>query len=277
MIALVNSTNNDGASTDMTVALPSGGSVGDFLVVFMTKNYAGTPTITDNNGSTPLIYDGGTLNMSGGNSVLVFSRFITGSEPSTLHFTANSSDRQVLIAAIFSGVHADKFDVAISTYTNFLGAYGSITCAGVNTVNNDALAIAIATIDGAGNGTFDNPPFAGGWSVLNYDNVQQPLAVGYKQMPTAGATGDVTVDVTQTSGNSGALTVIALKPSVSTPSSTSSPLIQLTQTALEQIALVRESLESILNLAVSSVAQAVNFFFWNFHRRLGTGIFIRNK
>lgn len=217
MISVVDSKSNDGNSQTPSVLLPSA-SVGDLLLVYISFNYAsGDPAINDNNGGTPLTKDKVVHTMGGGNSVTCFSRKITGSEPSTLNFvTASAAQRWDVLAAVISGWDGTTvYDVNINSFDNFSAPKSSLTCASVNTNIGGALALAIATIDGASNGTFNTPFSPSGWTDLIKDNNQQPLAISYKVIPSIGATGTCDIGCNLTGGFASALNIFSIKPLVS--------------------------------------------------------------
>lgn len=260
-ISVVSSEKNSGTTTGKSVSLPSGGSVGDLLLVAITCNITGDPGISDNNGGTPLTKDATEQGLSGGNSVTFFSRKITGSEPSTLNFSGGGANRWAAIAFIVSGWDGTTvYDVSISGHTNYSATKTELTASGVNTNTDGSLAIAVATVDGASNGTFSDPCSPSGWTDVAVENGQQPLAISYKVIPSAGATGDCAVGCSLNTGFGSAVTVFAIKPSESTEETTS-PLISMTQIAMEQVEMVQVALQSIMSYAVSQAQQASSFVF----------------
>lgn len=199
-------TTNSGTSTTPSVSLPASGAVGDILIAIISHN-DGTVTVADNNGATPMTEDYDSGNDAGGLGLAIYSRVITGSEPSTLNFTISASNRWAITSFILTGQHATLYDVAISTYDIRLTTT-THTCNSCTTNTNGAWALAIDTLD-SGTNTFSAGP-GGSWTQIATVNAGQPLAVYYLLQSTAGATGNASY-TSASSGNSLAMRQFAIK------------------------------------------------------------------
>lgn len=214
-IALVSSTTNSGFSSSPSVALPGGGSPGDLLIVFLSENTE--VDSSDNNGATPMTKDVQTPNLSGGNSMAIYSRIISGGEGGTLSFTLATSQRWGLIAAIFSGWHGTtKYD------TNPSGAaIGGSSCPGVTIKTPGSMAIAVVDMDGSAD-TF-NSPLSSGWTDIGIVSTQQAIAAACK-IVSAGSTGSIKISITGSSSSHYALPIFAIRPPTVKPTKSLSTL-----------------------------------------------------
>ena len=215
-IALVNTNTNSGSSSAPSVTLPAG-SVGDALIVVINHN-DGTLTNSDNNGATPLAKDleFGTINPdAGGGGQTIFSRILTGSEPSTLNFTQTGSNRWAITAFILSGVDSTIYDVAPPSASTKALPGTTVNSASVTTLTDGAWAIACAIIDDA-TGAWDSGA-SGSYTQLSIVNAQEPQKIMYQAVATAGASGACTFTPTF-STNIAALGQFAIKPTTAVAS-----------------------------------------------------------
>lgn len=190
--AIGNSTENSGASGDVSIALPVG-NVGDKLVVVVTIN--NQSAIGDNNGGTPLTEDLADYqpNTSGGHTISVFSRVLTGSEPATLAFTNAASSRWAAVAFIVRA----GYDVAPSSgnaANTDDSSNGDISAPSISVANN-SVHIVVATWDTSAIGTISTP--SGYTLIKNANGGGEPLHVSYKNFSTGGATGSVACSNTE--------------------------------------------------------------------------------
>lgn len=210
-ISVVSSTQNAGAAaTSLSLSLPSGGTTGDLLIVIVSNN---NTTCTDNNGAAALAKDKEHVAMAGGNTLTLFSRKTDGTESGTLNFTLAVSQRWAAVAFLVRDWDGTTvYDVASNSFTNQAAVSSTITCSGVTTGIDGALAIAVANIDGSANGTFSATASPAGWTDIQIVNTQQPVAVAYKVITTASATGNVAMACTLSAGNGAGLNIFSIKP-----------------------------------------------------------------
>lgn len=210
-ITLVNSTKAGGNSSSPSVAKPTGGSIGDCLLVFVNHN-SGTVTVADNNGSAPMTEDLDHQNGdSGAGGFAVYSRVITGDEGTSLAFTLSSSQRWGAIALIASGSNCGTYDVTPAWHS--YGSQPTTIAVGGSTIGVDnAMALVLAGIDGSPDGSFTGVP--SGYTEIQTVTNQQPTSAAYK-IVNSGATGDLTFSKSSGGGNNAyALKVFSLSPAV---------------------------------------------------------------
>ncbi len=197
-------TTSAGTSTNATCAIPSGAQNGDVVLVFVANDGS---TITGDNDASGFSFGG----PSGGQMVFarssslpdaniaVFSLQVTTGQTGTITISYGASySGWAMICLLIRG--ASDVDVAniVGTNAETVSAT-SITVPSVTTTRPDCLAFYVAATDGTDMDPFTVP---GGWTLVA--EVEQPgsptiyttLAVGYKEMPTAGATGVITISST---------------------------------------------------------------------------------
>jgi len=185
----VRSSSNSGAGavgTAVSVSAPAGTTTGDVVIVIVHSN--GQTTIIDNNGGTPFTEDLNDYkpNTTEGHTLSVFSRRIQGGDPSTYNFTLGGTNRYAVVAVCFTGVDASSiYDVGIAT-ENVGGSSGSITVDDITTLTDGSAHLIAAGWDTAAGSSFTYPS---GYTNTSSRTTNQPLAVCYKIISPAGATG----------------------------------------------------------------------------------------
>ena len=186
-IGITNVQTSSGSGTAISVTKPTGMSNGDLLVVVINHN-GPDKTTADNNGATPttkqIEVQGSVPDNTG--AIPIFYRYVGYAEPATYAFTLSGSDRWTIVAFGLSG--ADRtfpFNVLPADGNDETSA--APTCPGATVIAN-SMALAVAGTDGTGAGTFSGGPST--WTEVGTVNLQQPLSVFYKMMPSAGATSD---------------------------------------------------------------------------------------
>ena len=191
------SSNSAGTGTAMSVSMPTGTQAGDAVVIFAHGN--GQSTIADNNGSTAFTEDLDDYkpNTASGHVVSVFKRRIQSGDPTTYNFTLGTSGRWSLVAVTFSDPNAtDIFDTAISTQNiDDLGAGGgTITAGSVTTTVANSIHLVAAVWDTSVTGTLSNN---GSYTNASSIATNQPTAVYWKVIASAGASGSVDISNTE--------------------------------------------------------------------------------
>ena len=200
--AIIDHTSNDSAGAEVTsipVDKPTGGQNGDFLVVIVVNDEVNINTDRFDASGDP---SGWTFHTSGGEFASdthwgSYYREIDGTEGAGPYtFTANSTDNMTIICMLVRGVNSSNpFGSLGSEYNSEASASHTIT--GITTGNDNSLAMAILVFDGS-----DGAPFSvsgTGWSkYTDVDNTandgdETEILIATKDMPSAGATGDVTV------------------------------------------------------------------------------------
>lgn len=226
---IIGANSNSGSSTTPSVTMPEA-LPGDLLMVIVSNNNA---NCADNNGAQATTEDGDYTGFSGGNAMAVYSRVVTGEEPSTLNYTLASSQRWAIIAFIVRNWNGTTiYDVSPSGGVSSGGTPSHIDCASATIGVNNALAIAVANIDGNANGSFNNPSSPSGWNDVKIENGQQPVVVGFKRVQ-AGATGVVSMTCTTTGGAGAGLNVFSIRPMSGTITSTITEAITIVDTVLK--------------------------------------------
>lgn len=183
------SSNSAATGTAISVSAPTGTTAGDVVVISVHGN--GQTTIVDNNGSTPFTEDLNDFkpNTSSGHTVSIFSRRIQSGDPSTYNFTLGATNRWSIVAVTFQNPHAtDIYDVAPSSgnaNNRDDSTTNTINAPSINTNTDNAILIACGYSDDGSGGAMSG---AGDMTGLEVP-VNEPQAVGYKVITTAGATG----------------------------------------------------------------------------------------
>jgi len=201
MITLIDTKIGSGLSSAPSVDKPVGNS-GDLLVVLISYN--ALPTVTDNNGGTPT-----TENLefdirgsgAGGGGIAVYTRVIGASEPATYNFTLSTSNRWTIVAFLVRGQHEDIFDISPAESSNVTTGT-SVICDSITTLTDNAMVIALATLDGSAV-NFETGSPGGDWEELATANIQQPIKVAYLMKSSAGATGDRSLSTVSSIGIAG--------------------------------------------------------------------------
>lgn len=250
---VVSSATNSGLSTTPSVSMPERAHPGDLLVVLVSKN--GDATSVDNNGATPMTEDGDYNGFTGGNGIAIYTRKLTGAEGSTLNFTLASSQRWATIAFLVRDWHGTTiYDVSPSNGVSTGTAPSVINCATATTNTNNALAIAVANIDGIANGSFDTPAAPSGWNDITRINAQQPMAAAYKLIKVAGSTGAVDLEVTMSAGNGAGLNIFSIR-STGLFTTTLSETITLVDSVIKSLAKTITETVTVVDTVVKAISR----------------------
>ncbi len=182
-----------GRSTNIDVSKPSGLAIGDLSLVIIANDDTSSGDVFNTKSGWTKIIDIGSG--SSDSHIGVYWRITTGSESSTERFTQVGNDEWVAWWIRVSGVDD-------TTPINIVGnehiAYGtSLSAYSVTTTEDNCLAISVGTMDGG-----DGYPFTvSGTDWYEEDDEQSGTSgssdasgvFGYKEMETAGATGDATI------------------------------------------------------------------------------------
>lgn len=202
------SSSNSGSSATPSVSMPSNAIVGDLLIVVVSEN--GDATSSDNNGSEALAKDAEQTGLGGGNGITIYSKYVDGSEPSTLNFTLTSSQRWAIVSFLVKNVNqSTKYDVAPVSTGNHSEYNTSTYCPSINTTVNNTIAIAVANIDGSR--TFNTYP--SGYTEIATVQTQQPVSIYYKPVSTPSSTGNATFTKTGAANDSIGMVQFSIKPS----------------------------------------------------------------
>jgi hypothetical protein len=177
------SQNSNSSGTAISVAAPSGTSVGDLVIVIVGAN--GTGTFSDNNGATPFGEDSDTSYATNGKKIAFYSRRIVSGDPTTYNFTANNNNRWAAVAIAFQNPHPSViYDVAITIENNDVGSSTSDNAPNITTTQDNSIHVAVCQLDRTTG--FDSSP-------TNYTELQtvpqQRTSVCVKTITPAGATG----------------------------------------------------------------------------------------
>lgn len=230
------SSNSANSGSAISVSAPTGVQIGDVVIVVVHGNT--DTTIVDNNGSTPFTEDLNDYhpNSSSGHTVSIFSRRIQSGDPSTYNFTLGSSGRWAAIAVAMSDVNTSSiYDVSIFTENVDASDSGSLDIDSITTLTDKALHFVGLAWDTGATGTITLPS---GYTDVSSIATNQPVALCYKQITPAGATGNKEISNTEFGARIGFAFAIknavapgssassSLSPSASlSPSSSSSPSI----------------------------------------------------
>jgi hypothetical protein len=201
---IVAQTTNSGTSQNATCAIPSGAQNGDVVLMFVANDGS---TLTGDGVDAGFVFkspSGGQMVFARSSTtpdanIAVFSLQVTTGQTGTITVSYNSTfSGWAVICLLIRG--ASDVDVANVVGANAeISANTSITVPGVTTTRPDCIAFYVVATDGTDMNPFTVP---GGWTLLaeveqaGSPTVYTTLAVGYKDMPTAGATGSVTISST---------------------------------------------------------------------------------
>lgn len=137
-----------GGDTAMTIAAPTGIQSGDVIIFWSVIN--GTPTVTDNNGETPVTQ---TLlrsfSTSGGEYFLGY-RVAGASEPASYAWTLDSSQRYSMCMSVYRGVDTTViYDVTPSASTETIESDTTVATASITPGVAGAMAITACGVDNA--------------------------------------------------------------------------------------------------------------------------------
>lgn len=189
------SRNQAASGTAVSVSAPTGTATGDVVICIVCCN--GVTTIVDNNGSTSFTED---LNdeseATAGITLSIFSRRIVGGDPSTYNFTIGASGRWTCVAIAFQNPDG-------STIYDVTPAVGDKTAAvafgvapTITTSTDNSLHVCLVGVDGDTNVVTGTPA---GYTV-EQNGGNETIAVAYKVITPAGATGTQQFDFTTVNG-----------------------------------------------------------------------------
>jgi len=188
------STNTAASGTALSITAPSGTTTGDLVFVVISSN--GLITHTDNNGSTPFTEDLNDFQGSASGTFSVWHRRIIAGDPSTYNFTIGATTRWTIHAITLQNPNASSiFDGSIATNSDGSATLTSGTAPTITTGTNNSIHFAVLTDDGSLNTITSTP--AGYTCPQNSGN--QGMALCYKVIATAGATGAQTFSWTSVS------------------------------------------------------------------------------
>lgn len=201
---IVAQTTNAGTAANATCAIPSGAQNGDVVLVFVANDGA---TITGDGAASGFSFvspSGGQMVFARSSStpdanIAVFSLQVTTGQTGTITVSYDPGlSGWAAICLLIRG--ASDVDVA-----NIIGSNAetvsatSIAVPSVTTTRPNCLAFYVVATDGSDMNPFTVP---GGWTLVaeveqsGSPTIYTTLAVGYKEMPTAGATGGITITST---------------------------------------------------------------------------------
>lgn len=196
MTAVSTSAQNDSLTgTAVTVAKPASTASGDLLLFAVHCN--NVTTIVDNNGGTAFTSQVDDYQESGaGLTFELMYRRATGSEPDPLAATLGTGGRWSGITLRITTPHAtDVFDVTPSNAQQSSGT--SINAPSITTNTANAIHIVICGADGTTNVITGTPA---GYTVIQNVATSQCMAMAYKVIAAAGATGAQTFTYTSSNG-----------------------------------------------------------------------------
>jgi hypothetical protein len=201
---IVAQTTNSGTGSNATCAIPSGALNGDVVLVFVANDAAalsGDGVAAGFGFASP---SGGQMLFARSSivpdaNIAAFSLPVTTGQSGTITVSYISTlSGWAVICLLIRG--ASDVDVANVIGNNAeITSASSITVGGVTTTRPDCMAFYVVATDGTDMNPFTVP---GGWTLLaeveqaGSPTIYTTLAVGYKDMPTAGATGSVTISST---------------------------------------------------------------------------------
>jgi hypothetical protein len=195
------SSTNNGTGTAITATVPTGTSAGDIVLVFIQLNNS-TGTCADNNGGTAFAED---LEVGGTSmAICLYSRRITGSEPSPYAFTANASTDWRASAVAISSPHASI--IYDAGPTNNCGASSTTaTATGLTSSSSNALFAVFYGADTTSL-TWSNKP--GSYTErIDAGGVDRPHWIGTKNA-AAGVEGDQTITMSSSAAKCGVMVAI---------------------------------------------------------------------
>lgn len=193
-VHMTSSKADSATGTALSVAMPTGTTTGDFVVVLAQAN--GQTTIVDNNGSTPFTEDINDYkpNTTNGHTLSIFSRTIQGGDPSTYAFTSGASGRWSLIAIRFYHTSSPSYDVSPSTSNASNtddASSGTMVNPAITTVAAYAVHVTLGCWDTSAYGTITTPT---GYSIIqNANTAGEPMHASFKNIITPGSTGTTTI------------------------------------------------------------------------------------
>lgn len=189
---LRSSSNNSATTgTAVSVASPTGTTVGDLVLVVLACN--NQTTIVDNNGATVFAenlndYQPNTAN---GLTLSVFSRRIIAGDPGTYNFTIGATGRWNVTAICIKNPHPsiiyDVSPVGGGNRDTTLAA--TVSANSITTTTDSALHIIIGCIDTA---TLTMSGTPAGYTIIQNSSPNQTTTTMYKVISAAGATGSLT-------------------------------------------------------------------------------------
>lgn len=146
-MAIVQTGSNTSTGSDAAPTITHGLTInsGDLVLIIGNANASGN-TWSDNNGSTPLTIDFQETG-SGTNTYAIMTRIAGASEPSSYAFTISASNNWSLTIRVFSGVHADIWDVAPAVGTRATGTGTTATSPDMTTGFDGSMGLLVETTD----------------------------------------------------------------------------------------------------------------------------------
>lgn len=210
-MAITNTGNSTASQStpDTNVTITHGLTInsGDLVLAVIHAN--DDPTITENNGATPFTTSFEEEHPNATSRYSIKVRRAGASEPATYAWTLSTSQQWSVQIRVFSGVHADIWDVSPSAETRMTSASGTTATAPTMTIiTAGAMGIVIV-------GTDISPAFTYSDPTNGYDSEVEPAAAhaqaSYIRLWNfTGATG--TTDVTLSATDDWWIFQIALKP-----------------------------------------------------------------
>lgn len=198
-----NTATGDSAAPSITHGLTI--NSGDIVLIQGNVN-ASSNTWSDNNGSTPLTIDRQETG-SGTNTLAIMTRIAGASEPSSYAFTVSASNAWSLTIRVYSGGHADIWDVAPAAGTLATGSGTTATSTDMTTNTDGAMGLVLETTDS--NSTDISSPTNGYGDLINI-GTSITQASAQRIWATAQTTG--TVNLTLSKNQDWAIHHVALKP-----------------------------------------------------------------
>jgi len=111
-VSYVNSGQNFGTGTAITIPKPVGIQTGDAVVVQVVSD--STPSISDNNGSAPFSVDASYTHYANAARTFILSRIAGSQEPSAFSFTLSAANSWAAVVSIYRGVDASIWRIGPS-------------------------------------------------------------------------------------------------------------------------------------------------------------------
>lgn len=201
---IVAQTTSSGTSRDATCEIPTGAQNGDVVLVFFANDGAALTGDGVDSGFSFASPSGGQMVFARSSAtpdanIAVFSLQVTAGQTGnvTVAYGATFSGWAAICLLVRGASDVDVANIIGVNAETTIGT--SVTVPSVTTTRSDCLAFYVVATDGTDMNPFTVPS---GWTLVA--EVEQPgsptayttLAVGYKEMPTAGATGVITITST---------------------------------------------------------------------------------
>ncbi len=196
------------SGTGTAVSITHGLTINSGDVIIATINANADAAISDNNGGNAFTEDLEETSIPDTNSYAIYSRVAGASEPLSYNWTLSISQGWSVQLRVFSGVHADIWDVAPTTSTRDFDTTGSLATAPTMTTSNDDSLGMLFVITDSATRTFSSPTNGYGDELEITSGIAQ--ATYTRTWKTAGVTG--TSAVTMSASNDWLIHQIALKP-----------------------------------------------------------------